>query len=65
MKLYKTKKNCGKLLLGILAFCTGMILLTGCGSSSEQKQNKNEETWETIVKVSAPFCDDRFCNGLF
>ena len=29
MKLYKTKKNCGKLLLGILAFCTGMILLTG------------------------------------
>ena len=41
MKLYKTKKNCGKLLLGILAFCTGMILLTGCGSSSEQKQNKN------------------------
>ena len=31
MKLYKTKKNCGKLLLGILAFCTGMILLTGCG----------------------------------
>jgi len=44
MKLYKTKKNCGKLLLGILAFCTGMILLTGCGSSSEQKQNKNEET---------------------
>ena len=20
---------------------------------------------ETIVKVSAPFCDDRFCNGLF
>lgn len=46
MKLYKTKKNCGKLLLGILAFCTGMILLTGCGSSSEQKQNKNEETAE-------------------
>ena len=44
MKLYKTKKNCGKLLLGILAFCTGMILLTGCGSSSEQKQNKNEKT---------------------
>ena len=44
MKLYKTKKNCGKLLLGILAFCTGMILLTGCASSSEQKQNKNEET---------------------
>ena len=43
MKLYKTKKNCGKLLLGILAFCTGMILLTGCGSSSEQKQNKNED----------------------
>ena len=42
MKLYKTKKNCGKLLLGILAFCTGMILLTGCGSSSEQKQNKND-----------------------
>ena len=46
MKLYKTKKNCGKLLLGILAFCTGMILLTGCGSSSEQKQNKNEKTAE-------------------
>ena len=46
MKLYKTKKNCGKLLLGILAFCTGMILLTGCGSSLEQKQNKNEETAE-------------------
>lgn len=44
MKLHKTKKNCGKLLLGILAFCTGMILLTGCGSSSAQKQNKNEET---------------------
>ena len=44
MKLHKTKKNCGKLLLGILAFCTGMILLTGCGSSLEQKQNKNEET---------------------
>ena len=42
MKLHKTKKNCGKLLLGILAFCTGMILLTGCGSSLEQKQNKNE-----------------------
>ena len=39
-------ENCGKLLLGILAFCTGMILLTGCGSSSEQKQNKNEETAE-------------------
>lgn len=50
MKLYKTKKNCGKLLLGILAFCTGMILLTGCGSSSEQKQNKNEETAEEIRK---------------
>ena len=49
MKLYKTKKNCGKLLLGILAFCTGMILLTGCGSSSEQKQNKNGETAEEAV----------------
>ena len=31
----------------------------------EETENKNEETWETIVKVSAPFCDDRFCNGLF
>lgn len=50
MKLYKTKKNCGKLLLGILAFCTGMILLTGCGSSSEQKQNKNEKQQKKIRK---------------
>ena len=58
MKLYKTKKNCGKLLLGILAFCTGMILLTGCGSSSEQKQNKNEETAEENK-------EDRTYSGFF
>ena len=65
MKLYKTKKNCGKLLLGILAFCTGMILLTGCGSSSEQKQNKNEETAEENKeedKVQIGLTVDSFVN---
>ena len=50
MKLYKTKKNCGKLLLGILAFCTGMILLTGCGSSSEQNRIRMKKQQKRIRK---------------
>ena len=52
MKGYKIGGNCivergsriKKLLLGVLILCMGMILLTGCNSSSEEKKGTQEET---------------------
>ena len=46
MRRHKTKKNdrIKSLLLGTLLLCTGIILLSGCGTRTEEKQTDQEET---------------------